>query len=118
MRSVPGRRGQSKAGDILLETTKRDAAVGWLGADAEYQAALCVRAVGLLLKAEWKLPLLRALVEVVKTQRVMQQVVAKVHDRSPEFNLGRARPATVQFGGEVRLALPRAQGNSFTIEED
>ena len=118
MRSVPGKRGQVKAGDIPLATTPRDDVLRWLGADAEYQAALCVEAVAWLMRAGWSLPPLQTLVQHLQAQGFMQRVVERVYEQSPEHDYGRARATGYRFGGELYAELPRASATSFTIEED
>jgi len=118
MRSVRGRRGQVKEGDIPLATTPRDDVLRWLGSDAEYQGALCVQAVALLLHMGWSMPELRTLVDQLQAQSFMHRVVEQVYDRSPEIEYGRARMSGYRFGGELRAELPRAQVTSFAIEED
>lgn len=118
MRSVPGKRGQVKAGDIPLATTSRDDVLRWLGADAEYQAALCVEAVAWLLRAGWSLPALQTLVEHLQAQGFVQRVVEHVYEESPEYGYGRARARGYRFGGDLHAELPRARATSFSIEED
>ena len=118
MRSVAGRRGQVKAGDIPLASTPRDDVLRWLGADAEYQAALCVQVVGLLLHTGWPMPALQALVEHLQAQGFMQRIVEHVYEHSPERDYGPARVSRYRFGGELNAELPQAQIGSFTIEED
>jgi hypothetical protein len=118
MRSVPGKRGQRKEGDILLATTPRDDVLRWLGADAEYQGALCVQAVAWLLHNGWSLRHLQDLVGHLQARGFVQRVVERVYDRSPEQNLGRARATGYRYGGELHAELPRASATSFTIEED
>jgi hypothetical protein len=118
MRSVAGKKGQRKAGDILLATTPRDDVLRWLGADAECQAALCVQAVAWLLRAGWSLPALQTLVQHLQAQGLVQRVVEHVYGQSPEYDYGRARAAGYRFGGELHAELPRASATSFTIEED
>jgi hypothetical protein len=118
MQSVPGMPGQRKAGDIPLATTRREDVLGWLGGDAEYQAALCVRAVGLLLHTGWPLPALRALVEYLQAQAFMQRVVEQVTERSPAVDYGPARVERCRFGGELHLALPRARVASVSYVEE
>lgn len=118
MRSVPGRRGQVKAGDIPLAATPRDDVLKWLGADAEYQGALCVEAVAWLLHMGWSMPELRTLVEQLQAQGFMQRVVERVHDQSPEYDYGRACAKGYRFGGDLHVELPRAHTTSFSIEED
>jgi hypothetical protein len=118
MRSVPGRRGQVKDGDIPLATTSREDVLRWLGADAEYQGALCVQAVALLLHTGWSMPELRALVDELQAHGFVQRVVDQVYERSPEYSYGRARAKGYRFGGELHAELPRARTTSFSIEED
>ncbi len=118
MRSVPGKRGQTKAGDILLATTPREDVLRWLGADAEYQAALCVEAVAWLLRAGWSLPALQILVEHLQARGFVQRVVEHVYEQSPEYEYGRARAKGYRFGGDLQAELPRAHTTSFSIEED
>ncbi len=118
MRSVAGRKGQRKEGDIPLATALRDDVLRWLGADAECQAALCVQAVAWLLRAGWSLPALQTLVQHLQAQGLVQRVVEHVYEQSPERNYGRARATGYRYGGELHAELPRAQVTSFTIEED
>lgn len=118
MQSVPGKRGQRKAGDIPLATTRREDVLGWLGADAEYQAALCVRAVGLLLYTGWPLPALRVLVEFLQAEVFMRRVVEQVNERSPTVDYGPAEVDRCGFGGELHLALPRARVGPVSYVEE
>jgi hypothetical protein len=118
MRSVAGRKGQRKEGDIPLATTTRGQVLGWLGADAEYQAALCVEAVALLFQTGWSLPALHTFVQHLHAQGFVRRVVERIHDRSREYDQGRARAKSYRFGGELRAELPRASATSFTIVEE
>jgi len=118
MRSVRGRRGQVKDGDIPLAETPRADVLRWLGADAEYQGALCVQAVAWLLRTGWSMPELRSLVDHLQARGFIQRVVERVYEHSPEYEYGRARAKGYRFGGELNAELPRAKSPSFTIEED
>jgi hypothetical protein len=118
MRSVPGKRGQVKAGDIPLATTPRNDVLRWLGAAAEYQGALCVQAVAWLLHTGWSMPELRTLVDQLQAQGFMRRVVEHVHEQSPEYDYGRARAKGYRFGGDLHAELPRAHTTSFSIEEE
>lgn len=118
MRSVPGRRGQVKAGDIPLATTPRDDVLRWLGADAEYQSALCVQAVAWLLHTGWSMPALRGLVDQLQAHGFMNRVVERVHGRATQREYGPARVGRYNFGGTVEVEPSRARIGTFTIEED
>ncbi len=118
MRSVQGKRGQVKDGDILLEGVPRDKVLEWLGADAEYQAALCVEAVAWLLRGGWSMPELQGLVGLLHAQGFIQSVVERVYERSPERSYGRARVGAYRDDGEVHAELPRARVGRFTMEDD
>ena len=109
MRSVAGRKGQRKEGDIPLATAPRDDVLRWLGADAECQAALCVQAVAWLLRAGWSLPALQILVEHLQAQGFVQRVVERVYATVARVRLrARSREGVPLRWRAARRATARA----------